>query len=239
MYGHPNVGLRQQHLRHRTRRHPCCATDVLSAQSANEEVAQARSGDYVLDRKLVSTRQSLFVTVPCSRPLSGCITTIIRLRTLLIFKISVDPTWEYVPIVIWTELEITAAFACVSLPAIRVLLEKITPKSLKGWLNEVTHGSGHQTLRQIKPGEGSSKRDWHKDDTWINSASTEVAEGRKEKIGFLPSAETSTSHLKTMETRSTTALSEGKSPTIKEDAVMDKSLPRTPVSVRSKFSSEV
>ncbi|KAF1359611.1 hypothetical protein EJ07DRAFT_76650, partial [Lizonia empirigonia] len=78
----------------------------------------------------------------------GCVTTIIRLRTLLLFKISYDPSWDYVPIVIWTELEVSAAFACISLPALRVLLVKLTPRQLKGWLSEVTHGSSHQTPRR-------------------------------------------------------------------------------------------
>ena len=173
---------------------------------------------------------------------SGCVTTIIRLRTLLIFKISFDPTWDYVPIVIWTELEITAAFACVSLPAIRVLLVKITPKRFKGWLSDVTHSSSHQTPNNaIMPREASSKRDWHKDDTWINLKSTELADERmsREKIGFLPSAETSsTNSFKAEEGKSKYAVpaSDQMSDEV-HLADLSKPLPRGPVSVRSKFSN--
>ncbi|KAJ4987678.1 integral membrane protein (CFEM domain-containing protein) [Stagonosporopsis vannaccii] len=171
----------------------------------------------------------------------GCITTIVRLRSLLTFKLSVDPTWDYVPVVIWTELEITAAFACVSLPAIRVLLVKLVPTRLKGWLSEVTHGSSHHTPRDVPPKENSFKRNWHKDDTWINLASTEVAGEKhtKDRLGLLPSAETSTSHLKATESRSTCTVSEVRSPNPQSDAgaATDQSSPRTPVSVKSKFST--
>ncbi|KAH7128558.1 hypothetical protein B0J11DRAFT_273798 [Dendryphion nanum] len=58
----------------------------------------------------------------------GAITTIIRLHTLLVFRISVDPTWDYVPVTIWTELELASGFVCVSLPAIRILLTMILPQ---------------------------------------------------------------------------------------------------------------
>lgn len=134
---------------------------------------------------------------------SGCVTTIVRLQTLLVFKISYDPTWDYVPIVIWTELEVTAAFACVSLPAIRVLIVKMTPKRLKGWLSDVTHGSIHNAARRASE-EPRSRREWRVKDRWITISSTEHAETfGTDKIGVLPSAETSTSRLRDVNSVST------------------------------------
>lgn len=100
----------------------------------------------------------------------------------MIFKISFDPTWDYVPIVIWTELEIAAAFACVSLPAIRVLLVKVVPTHLKSWLSDVTNSPSHGTPREVMPNEGQPGRSWHKDDTWINLDLTEVS-GQKQNNG--------------------------------------------------------
>jgi hypothetical protein len=55
----------------------------------------------------------------------GCIATIVRLHTLTTFRISVDPTWDYVPATIWTEVELAAGSICVSLPSIRVLVSKL------------------------------------------------------------------------------------------------------------------
>ncbi|KAJ4335632.1 hypothetical protein N0V87_006026 [Didymella glomerata] len=54
----------------------------------------------------------------------GCIATIMRLPSLSTFKISIDPSWDYVPITVWTELELAAGFLCVSLPSIRMLLDQ-------------------------------------------------------------------------------------------------------------------
>lgn len=171
MHGHPDVGLREQHLCDRTRRHLVYLANVLSTQPTNEALEEGRCSNHVLDWKLVCATL-YFPPVPVLTSFSGCVTTIIRLRTLLLFKISYDPSWDYVPIVIWTELEVSAAFACISLPAIRVLLVKLTPKQLKGWLSEVTHGSSHQTLRRAADSH-PPKREWHMNDTWINLASTE------------------------------------------------------------------
>ncbi|KAJ8111237.1 hypothetical protein OPT61_g6125 [Boeremia exigua] len=168
----------------------------------------------------------------------GCITTIVRLRSLLTFKISVDPTWDYVPVVIWTELEITAAFACVSLPAIRVLLVKITPKSFKSWLTDVTQGSSYQNQVGSVPQEGSSRRNWYKDDAWINLSST--GEKQKGRIGLLPSAGTSATHLKKVESRSMYGPAEDTKfmiDPLEAAAVAGLPLPKRPVSVRSRFSN--
>ncbi|KAH7084021.1 hypothetical protein FB567DRAFT_551017 [Paraphoma chrysanthemicola] len=57
----------------------------------------------------------------------GCITTIIRLRSLLHFGISVDPTWDYTDVSIWTGAELASGIVCASLPAIRQLLIMIIP----------------------------------------------------------------------------------------------------------------
>jgi hypothetical protein len=58
----------------------------------------------------------------------GCIATIIRLHTLTKFRISVDPTWDYVSATIWTEVELAAMSICVSLPTIRILIVKALPQ---------------------------------------------------------------------------------------------------------------
>jgi hypothetical protein len=63
---------------------------------------------------------------------SGCITTILRLHTLLRFKKTIDPTWDYVGATTWAMLELASGFVCISLPSIRVLFMHILPKKLRG-----------------------------------------------------------------------------------------------------------
>ncbi|PVI03421.1 hypothetical protein DM02DRAFT_485897, partial [Periconia macrospinosa] len=61
----------------------------------------------------------------------GCIATTIRLLENPKFKISLDPTWEYVPGTIWTVVELAAIYGCVSLPSIRIFLVYILPDGFK------------------------------------------------------------------------------------------------------------
>lgn len=82
---------------------------------------ESRSVPLVLSR--LASHFELWLT--CS---SGCIISIIRLRSLLVFGTSIDPSWDYVPVVIWTVLELAAAIICSSLPALRTLVIHIYPK---------------------------------------------------------------------------------------------------------------
>jgi hypothetical protein len=78
----------------------------------------------------------------------GCIATIMRLPSLSTFKISIDPSWDYVPITVWTELELAAGFLCVSLPSIRMLLVRILPETVKELLSNITHPSRSRTSKR-------------------------------------------------------------------------------------------
>ncbi|KAL6704955.1 hypothetical protein ACN47E_007500 [Coniothyrium glycines] len=71
----------------------------------------------------------------------GCITTILRLRALMTFEISIDPTWDFVSTTIWTELELAAIFLCVSLPAIRLLVVNILPTRVHEFCSRATRRS--------------------------------------------------------------------------------------------------
>jgi hypothetical protein len=95
----------------------------------------------------------------------GCIATIVRLRTLLGFKMSIDPTWDYVPVTIWTELELLAGFACVSLPSIRILIVRVLPRGIKDFLSHVTRSSRSRSNTASNP---SQQREWKKPASWIN-----------------------------------------------------------------------
>jgi hypothetical protein len=78
----------------------------------------------------------------------GCIATIIRLDVLLKSNPFSDPTWDYVEVTIWTELELAAGFACVSLPSIRMLVIKMLPKSIKNFFTQLT-----QSLKERSSGQ--------------------------------------------------------------------------------------
>ncbi|KAJ4983296.1 CFEM domain-containing protein [Stagonosporopsis vannaccii] len=110
----------------------------------------------------------------------GCIATIMRLPSLSTFKISIDPSWDYVPITIWTELELAAGFLCVSLPSIRMLFVKILPKRVMEFLSNITRPSRNRSNPTPNPHQKQQQHaleqhKWKKPSSWIdisaNSAS--------------------------------------------------------------------
>jgi hypothetical protein len=58
---------------------------------------------------------------------SVCITSIIRLYTLKSFGLTADPTWDNIPVTLWTTLETTTAVVCTCLPSIRAGLLRVFP----------------------------------------------------------------------------------------------------------------
>jgi hypothetical protein len=50
---------------------------------------------------------------------SVCIASMIRLYTLKYFGLTADPTWDNIPVTLWTTLETTTAVVCTCLPSIR------------------------------------------------------------------------------------------------------------------------
>ncbi|KAH9205839.1 hypothetical protein DL95DRAFT_235651, partial [Leptodontidium sp. 2 PMI_412] len=58
----------------------------------------------------------------------GCVVSMIRLKSLLSFGNSLDPSWDYVNVVIWTIVELAVAMVCSCFPALRSLLIRIYPR---------------------------------------------------------------------------------------------------------------
>lgn len=128
----------------------------------------------------------------------GCIATIIRLRALLAFKISIDPTWDYVPATIWTEVELATGFVCVSLPSIRILIVKMLPSRVKYFLSQITHPSSKGNSVQ-KQGTVPQQREWKRPSDWINiSADFDESETKIEpRKSFMSGLWTHKSHVRT------------------------------------------
>ncbi|TDZ33059.1 Satratoxin biosynthesis SC1 cluster protein 4 [Colletotrichum spinosum] len=55
----------------------------------------------------------------------ACVTTMVRLKYLVMFSSTFDTTWDNVDIVIWSTIEVFCAILCASLPALRPLLQKV------------------------------------------------------------------------------------------------------------------
>ena len=98
----------------------------------------------------------------------------VRLHTLLSFGNSIDPTWDYVRVTIWTELELACGFVCASLPAVRVLVVKAFPKTL---LTSMTSKSKSNSRSAPTSGPGSSNapRSTRKRFSWMHISTSKEA----------------------------------------------------------------
>ncbi|KAF3761966.1 hypothetical protein M406DRAFT_221657, partial [Cryphonectria parasitica EP155] len=79
----------------------------------------------MLWRLNISRRRKVLIALIFAVGGLGLVATIIRLRTLYVFGSLKDPTWDYVPVVYWTTVELAAGILCACLPALRILVEKI------------------------------------------------------------------------------------------------------------------
>lgn len=94
----------------------------------------------------------------------GLVATFVRLSTLHVFGDLEDPTWDYVPVVYWTVVELAAGMICSCLPAIRILLERFF-----GVLQLSTHRSrASDAIRMDRPRKASYPEDslWNDDPKW-------------------------------------------------------------------------
>jgi hypothetical protein len=88
----------------------------------------------------------------------GAVATIMRLPSLSTFKISIDPTWDYVAVTKWSQLELAAGILCLSLPSIRVIVAMVIPASLKEKLsmNTLTKAYGRSNSRSAPKSNNSN-----------------------------------------------------------------------------------
>lgn len=89
-----------------------------------------------------------------------------RLPSLSTFQISIDPSWDYFAVTIWTELELGAGFLCVSLPSIRTLLVRLLPQRVLDFFSNLTHS--FRSKPTPRPAEIPEQRSWRKPSSWID-----------------------------------------------------------------------
>ncbi|KAF4432969.1 Satratoxin biosynthesis SC1 cluster protein 4 [Colletotrichum fructicola] len=106
-----------------------------------------------LSQLQLGSKKKLAVIFMFSLGSFACITSIVRLRWLVLFADSYDTTWDNVDFVTWSITEISVALMCGSLPALRPLFKKIPGllTTIRGPTVEIkeTHdrGSSHMSLR--------------------------------------------------------------------------------------------
>lgn len=131
--------------------HTCVDVNTLAFAAAGFSIAQ----DVVililplplLARLQVSGRSKVAVMVMFSLGIFIVVTSCVRLRSIVRFARSSNPTWDYTDALIWTGLEAAVSIVVVSLPAVRVLVARISPRLVESItkIRGGTSSGGRQT----------------------------------------------------------------------------------------------
>ncbi|KAK1997403.1 hypothetical protein LX36DRAFT_73664 [Colletotrichum falcatum] len=109
----------------------------------------------------VSVRKRLVLIFLLALGSFACVASMVRLKFLVSFSNTFDPTWDNVETLVWSTLEINLAMICGSLPALRPLFIRV--QEAMGSLSNRTHNGsvaecGNQTsLSDIGQSRASSK----------------------------------------------------------------------------------
>jgi len=111
--------------------HRCLNVNVLAWVSGGVSIAQ----DVVilalplpaLSELHASRRVKAGILLMFSLGIFICATSCIRLRYLVVFAKSTNPTWDYTDAMVWTSIEVCISIIVTSLPAIRVFLGRLRP----------------------------------------------------------------------------------------------------------------
>lgn len=94
-------------------------------------------------RKLqVSQRQRVLLSVMFAIGSFAAVTSMIRLKYMVMFAYTFDPTWDNVDVIIWSLIELFTAVFLGSLPPLRPWLIKLVPKVYVTWTKTRTNKSG-------------------------------------------------------------------------------------------------
>lgn len=143
--------------------------DVTALAYANSALAVAQDvlliamPVFMLWNLNMNRRKKWFIACMFAVGSLGLVATIVRLSTLHVFGNLEDPTWDYVPVVYWTVVELAAGMICSCLPAIRLLLERFF-----GVLHMSTHQRSHPS-DAIKMGNRQRKASYPEDSLWNDS----------------------------------------------------------------------
>jgi hypothetical protein len=110
--------------------------------------------------------------------LSATIVSIMRLRSLIYFANSSNPTWDQFELANWSTIEVNVAMICSCLPSLRLLLVRLFPRLGSGTKNQGSyviesqgHADPHGRLSVKEPHplstlESNTSHPWRKIGEW-------------------------------------------------------------------------
>ncbi|KAH8888053.1 hypothetical protein GQ53DRAFT_617050, partial [Thozetella sp. PMI_491] len=112
------------------------------------------------------------------------VTSCIRLRSLVAFGDSMNPTWDYADVLIWTGLELAVGIIVACLPAIRLFLSRVMPKIFGTTVasTEESHGFECQTIGGSGGQTGAFRNSAKRHTKRFSTMATELEHGNESQL---------------------------------------------------------
>jgi hypothetical protein len=156
----------------------------------------------ILSRLNVSLRSKVEVFVMFGIGAFVFITACVRLQYIVLFSRSHNPTWDYMDIMIWSGLEVCVSMIVTSLPAVRLLFNRLALR-LRAFMrtmcsssqaqNQGTEGSHLASARNKRPFASNSRMDSGNDTMYLENSALELGVWEREDPEDKFSIESSTS----------------------------------------------
>ncbi|KAM0494399.1 hypothetical protein ACHAPB_008072 [Verticillium nonalfalfae] len=117
----------------------------------------------------MSWRSKMGIMVMFSLGIFILITSCIRLQYIVHFARSTNPTWDYTDTLIWTGLEVSVSMLVTSLPAIRMLVNRVIPDVLGTITSK--YGFSFNSKKQVSGDSTDLRSGKYSDATYSNSVS--------------------------------------------------------------------
>ncbi|KAH7353624.1 integral membrane protein [Plectosphaerella cucumerina] len=141
----------------------------------------------MLWRLNMALRRKLLIGVMFAIGGFGLIATVLRLQTLLVFGNSLDPTFDYVPVLLWTTAELAAGIVCTCLPAIRKLLEKPMRRLIDSTRSHRQNHSGETPATPSAAGFLREPKSFHDWSTGASSTRSDPLDTRSDMMDTITS----------------------------------------------------
>ncbi|KAK2607575.1 hypothetical protein N8I77_006238 [Diaporthe amygdali] len=95
-------------------------------------------------------RRKIGIVIMFSLGIFVLITSCVRLRFIVLFARSRNPTWDYVDTHIWSDFEVSVSVIAASLPAIRLYLARVWPRAFPSVGRKASTQSSGAQLHELK-----------------------------------------------------------------------------------------
>lgn len=124
------------------------------------------------------------------------ITSCVRLRYIVLFTSSLNPTWDFTDPLIWSGVEVSVSMIVVCLPAVRTLLSRVLPRIFGSTAaTEITTKNKASGIMSVESSSKHRNREDHEEERRAVARASKLVEKRRNFFSLTPKREPNESEL--------------------------------------------